>query len=130
MKPKFLNVDLEVISTVDPAPLAEALGERVGVHFCGAIRRREYLFACALLGGGRDALERNLVGLCGLLEALPPSAVRIWKKARRRTFDIGLESGDQSPTLALRITPETLARVTKLGATIAITVYPGPQVAK
>jgi len=35
MKPEFLNVDLEIITDVDPTPLAEALGERVSVLYCG-----------------------------------------------------------------------------------------------
>ena len=122
MKPEFLNVDLEVISKVDPTPLAKALGKKAGVHFCDK-QERDYL---AAFGSGcfTRSLDRKLAEFCDLIEGLPPAAARVWKQASRRTFDIGIGSGTTRPTLALRIKPATLARITALGATVAITVYP------
>ena len=58
MKPQFLNVDLEVVSNVDPSRLAEALGDQVNVLYCGQ-RQRDYLaaFEVALV---RASLEESL----------------------------------------------------------------------
>lgn len=122
MKAEFLNVDLEVISKVDPTPLAKSLNKKAGVQYCGRLER-DYLAAFGSWCLTRS-LERKLAAFCDLLEALPPPAAHIWKQASRRTFDIGVGSGNERPALALRITPATLARVTALGATIAVTVYP------
>ena len=122
MKSRFLNVDLEVLSRTNPAPLVKALGKKVHVLYCAAYESG-YL-ATFEMSFDRPSLERRLGYFCDLLETLPPPAARIWKQARRRTFDIGLQSGDSFPALALRIEAKTLARVTALGATIAITLYP------
>lgn len=123
VKPQFLNVDLEVLSKADPAPLVKAFErKRVSVLFCGD--QGEQYFAAFELFTTRRTLEQLLAGFCDLLETLPPKAATIWKTASRRTFDIGIQSGDTRPVLALRISPTTLARIAALGATIAVTVYP------
>lgn len=122
MKPEFLNVDLEVVSKVDPTPLAEVLGDKVSLHYCGR-SDRNYL---AAFGGccATPSLARKLAMFCDLLDALPPSAAEVWRQALRRTFDIGISSGTSRPAMAIRIPPAMLKRITALGATIAITVYP------
>lgn len=122
MKPELLNVDLEVVSKVDPTPLAKALNKKAGVQYCGRLER-DYLAAFGSWCLTRS-LERKLAAFCDLLEALPPPAAHVWKQASRRTFDIGISSGAARPILSLRIKPATLARITALGATIAVTVYP------
>jgi hypothetical protein len=123
MKPEFLNVDLEVVTGADPTPLAKALGRRANVLYCGKRKQRDYLAAFEFILM-RSSPERRLAKFCDLLETLPPPAARIWKQARSRTFDIGVMSGEERPALVLCIPPKTLARVTALGAGIAITVYP------
>jgi hypothetical protein len=123
VKPKFLNVDLEVISSVDPTPLAKALGKKVVMLYCGPGDQSGHLITFEVCGC-RNSPERKLAAFCDLLEELPLHAAQVWQKARCRTFDIGLESGGKRPHLALRIAPATLARITALGATIAITLYP------
>lgn len=128
MKPEFRNVDLEVITGTDPTALVKALGNQLIVLCSG--RRAEFgweksrdYFASFEVRSARG-FESMLNKFCELIETLPPAAARIWKRARRRTLDIGLESGEQSPQLDLRIEPETLARIVAIGATIAITLYP------
>ena len=129
MKPEFRNVDLEVISRTDPTALTKALGNQVDVLWSGppsGIRwgKRAGYFVGFEVRSARPGFESMLNRFCELIETLPPAVARIWKRARRRTLDIGLESGEQSPPLALRIEPETLARIVAIGATIAITLYP------
>lgn len=129
MKPEFLNVDLEVISKTDPTALTKALGNQVDVLWSGppsGIRwgKKAGYFVGFEVRSARPGFEGMLNRFCELIETLPPAAAQIWKRARRRTFDIGLESGEQGPTLALRIEPKTLARIVASGATIAITLYP------
>ncbi|KAF0175448.1 MAG: hypothetical protein FD161_3343 [Limisphaerales bacterium] len=121
--PQFLNVDLEVLSKADLAEFAKSFGTRkVSVLYCD--RQGAAFFAALELVTMRRTPEQLLARFCDLLEAMPPSAANLWRAANQRTFDIGIQSGDAQPHLALRISPKTLARVTALGATIAITVYP------
>lgn len=123
MKPEFLNVDLEIVTKRDPSPLARALDGKVHVLHCGPFKGRSHFLALEIFSA-RPSVEKLLSQFCTLIESLPPDAWQIWKEARRRTFDIGFQSGEARPPLAIRIEPATLNRVAKLGATIAITVYP------
>lgn len=125
MKPAFANVDLELVSKVDPAPIADALGRKA--ELLASFKNRGRFFASFELGAGPlhpTSPDRMIARLCDLFEKLPPAAEHLWKQALSRTFDIGLHSGDQCPFLSLRIAPKTLQRVAALGATIAITLYP------
>jgi hypothetical protein len=123
MKPQFLNVDLEVLSKSDLSVFAKSFGSRkVSVLYCD--HQGEQFLAALELVTMRRTPEQLLARFCDLLEAMPPKAAKLWREASRRTFDIGIESGRSQPALALMIPPATLARVTALGATVAVTVYP------
>lgn len=123
VSPQFLNVDLEVLSKADLTDFAKSLGTRkVSVLHCDR-QGAEFLAALELITTRRTP-EQLLARFCDLLEAMPPEVARLWSAASRRTFDIGIASGNTQPALALKISPATLARVTALKATIAVTVYP------
>ena len=99
------------------------MGDKVHVLYCAPFQEQGHLLALEIFST-RPSVEKSLGRFCTLIEALPPDAMKIWKLASRRTFDIGLQSGRVRPPLAIRIAPATLARVARLGATMAITVYP------
>lgn len=121
--PQFLNVDLEVLSKSDLSVFAKSFGSRrVSVLYCD--RQAEEFLAALELVTMRRTPEQLLARFCDLLEAMPPHAAKLWREASQRTFDIGIESGRSHPALALKISPATLARITALGATVAVTVYP------
>jgi hypothetical protein len=116
----FLNVDLDIESTDDLAPLARAFGERVFV-----LERP----------GGRASFELSepvsptepdalILEFARMVNALPPAARGVWDRATRRALDIGIQSGHRPPNQATyRLTPETLRAAADIGAEIAITVY-------
>lgn len=121
--PQFLNVDLEVVSKTDLAPFVKSFGSRkVSVLYC--IRQEDGFLAALELSTARRTPEQLLSRFCDLLEAMPPEAAKLWRNARQRIFDIGIESGRAQPPLAVKISPATLARITALGATVAVTIYP------
>ncbi len=121
--PQFLNVDLEVLSQSDLSEFAKSFGsKKVSVLYCD--RQAEEFLAALELVTMRRSPEQLLARFCDLLEAMPPKVARLWREASRRTFDIGIESGISQQALALKISPATLARITALGATVAVTVYP------
>jgi hypothetical protein len=123
VKPEFLNVDLEVITRTDPAPLVRALEKKCSVLYAGRYGRHDYL-AVFEVPAVRASPERRLIRFCNLLDSLPFPAVQMWKQARSRTFDLGFRSGDRGQVLALGISPQTLRRIAALDATLATTIYP------
>ncbi len=126
MKPNFISVELEVASVASLAPLAEALGKHIRVLNNAKFRRVHFTSfeVHSAIRKAQPSLERMLAELCDHLEALPSAADRAWKKARRRTFNIGIASGDTRPELVMVISPKTLRRVAARDASITITVYP------
>lgn len=125
-QPHFISVELEVTSVVSLTPLADALGKHTRVLNNAKFRRIHFASFGVHSAIRRNApsLERMLAELCDYIEALLPAAKRAWKKARRRSFNVGIESGDMRPELVMCVSPNTLARVAACDASITTTVYP------
>lgn len=115
----FLNVDLDVESSEDLAPLIAALEP----HACSMERPP-----------GRASFELNqpvspttpeplVVAFVQAVSSLPPPIRAIWDRAARRTFDIGIQSGRRPLQEAHRLSPETLRLAADVDAEIAVTVY-------
>ena len=122
MKPNFLNVDLEIWSGSKLDGMSAEMGERVSVHYCGPARKR-HLLAVANSRQYKSP-DSAIHALCKVVETLSPAGRRIWSAARK-TFDVGyqLRASERSSHFSLR--PKTLARVSDLGATLAVTYYRG-----
>jgi hypothetical protein len=118
----FLNVDLEVSSASDLSWLVEELGEDVTNLYCGPAQGHFLAtFEAKPLFGDPD----TLIGyLCGLVEALPDQRRRVWNQAFLKIFDIGYEAGNEPPAYQSDLRPETLAAVTRIGASLRVTIYP------
>jgi hypothetical protein len=120
--PDFLNVDLDIESAAPLHSLEKELGKRVSVMFSGRMNGRHCLFI--ELAGCCKALDGTIQGLCELIEGLSPYGKRLWNAARRKEFDIGFEVRLSSHRAnRFSIPPSTLQRVTRLGASVAVTMY-------
>jgi hypothetical protein len=119
----FMNVDLEVLSHESLAPLVQALGNRVFVLHEGRWGRRYGAFL-ELSGSGyqrnADLLIRRLIAL---LKKLPASARRLWRGARVKQFNLGIEAAHRPRSFELRLQDSTLESVARLGASVVVTVY-------
>jgi hypothetical protein len=142
--PAFINVDLEVWSKQDLAPLGEALESKSFVLHVGKLRRRFHLSIEA--SGNPKTPDEAISELLKLVQALPPAAKRLWKGAESRIFNVGYDAGNKvntmyerpvgsgrwycrSPSTAARryeanFDPEILRAVVKADATLAVTIYP------
>jgi hypothetical protein len=123
VRPYFLNVDLEIHSTAKLDLLAAAMGKRVVVLHSGPGSVRRHLLALEI-SGQRKGPDAAIHALCAVVERLPPAARRIWN-ASRREFDVGYElrASERSSRFSLR--PDTLERISKLGASLTVTYYRG-----
>lgn len=120
MKPNFLNVDLEIWSPSKLDELSAEMGERVSVLHCGPAPKR-HLLAVENYHYYKNP-DSAIQALCKVVESLSPTGRRIWTTARK-AFDIGYEllPSERSSHFSLR--PDTLLRVSKLGATLTVTYY-------
>jgi len=127
MMPGFLNVDLEITarskSRLDS--LAAEIGKRVMVLYSGPTTGKQYLLTMEILGLSKGP-DATIHALCSLVEKLSPAARRTWDSAKK-AFDVGyeLQHSERSSRFALR--PDTLQRVAKLGADLAVTYYRGSE---
>ena len=117
----FLNVDLELVSPEDLAPLAEALGPDVYALHVGRVGRR-YRASFELRGQPRtpDAAVRRLVAA---VQRLPRGARARWNRATRRDFNVGIQAAAGPTAREYAIEAATVALVAKVGARLVITVY-------
>jgi hypothetical protein len=120
----FLNVDLDVESPFDLAPLVEALGERVSNLYTGPATAG---FATHLELSGDLVMPATadiaIRGFVTLLTSLPQSARELWDRATRKEFNIGIQAGTNPPAFEAHLEPATIANVARLGATIGLTIY-------
>ena len=90
--------------------------------------------------------ERTIWALLKVVDALPPAARRLWKRAESRVFNVGYEGGEfvsllyerplgsgrwypkraGAPAAACEtsLSPELLHAVARVGGIIATTIYP------
>jgi len=121
VRPKFLNVDLEVEGRGDLEPLVVALA-RGAIHLSNYRLRGRHHVRFELNRSPKDA-NQGIRGFAKLLRRLPPPARRLWKAARRRDFDIGIEAPRRSDCAILELSSEAVQLASSVGGRIVFTVY-------
>lgn len=118
----FLNVDLEIQSKADLAPLAAEL-EQVGVVLhCGPMGDG-YLLTFEDNSAETGDPDGRIHSICQIIEKLSPAAKARWRSASHREFNVGL--GATTEHVAAQFAPrrDTLRRILRLRATLGVTVY-------
>jgi hypothetical protein len=121
-KTHLMEVHLNIQSSLNLQPLADAFGSNVHVHFSKVVNG-----VYGVRVGLSEFLEfpdAAVTSLCKAVCQLPELARNLWNSASARTFDIGIEAAIGS-TFWFALTPQTLNTLTALGAQIVVTVY-GP----
>jgi hypothetical protein len=117
----FINVDLDIHSSVSLQPLVSALGEKVMVLYVGRYKRT-YSAHLEVTRVTKDA-DSTIRAFCHLIEALPKAERGLWDIAKVRDFNIGVQAETQPFSHEFAIAAETVKAVSKLGARIVFTVY-------
>jgi hypothetical protein len=121
--PEFLNVDLDVESREPLGELADAL--RLTVMFSTRMRGR---YVMSLEGSWPSAaLDQTLRRLTKAVSSLSGEPRRLWQRASKRCFNVGVACGSRRapPFLIASNTIEVLAAV---GGSIEMTLYPHAEV--
>jgi hypothetical protein len=116
----FLNVDLDVYSRSNLAPLAAALEPKTFILYAGReVNRYGAHFELCGLPKSADAA---ILGLAALIRSLPSAARKLWDTATTRDFNIGIQAnatGSWKTELSIR----SIQLVASLNARIVVTVY-------
>ena len=120
-KTTFLNVDLDLWSSLSLEPLINALGRRVIVLHAGKEGRR-YRAHLELAGRARDA-DRVIRRFVTLVDGLPRTARVSWNRAQVREFNIGIQAGTTPHHYGLGVRPETVRAIARINARVGVTVY-------
>lgn len=115
----YANVDLVLKANEDLSPLVSAFGESVMVLNAGRMPNNEAILEVHHQGGPEGAIN----AFCDLVDSLAPKARALWKRCNERTFDVGFMAGREPWPFRSTIGPETLARASKVGAKLAVSIY-------
>lgn len=118
----FLNVDLEIESKQDIAQLVSDLKKNaVVLHYDKDDTRQLARIEASLEVNSPDKAINHL---CELVESCSRNALKQWLSATKRTFDIGFQSGVTPKCFNQALHPDTLLRISALGAGVELTIYP------
>jgi hypothetical protein len=121
----FLNLDLELRSAEDLAPLASYFEQHAIVLYSGKTDRGFQLTVEPLIGGhtniGPDACTEELLST---ISDLPEQLAILFHTCHTRVFDFGFDSSVEWEPRSVDLTSAQLADVARAGISIRITVYP------
>ena len=115
----YANVDLVLKASEDLSPLVAAFGKNVMLLNAGRMPKNEAILEVHHQGGPEVAIN----AFCDLVDSLSPDARALWKRCKERTFDVGFVAGLEPWPFRSTIGPETLARASRVGATLAVSIY-------
>jgi hypothetical protein len=117
----FLNVDLELSSKANLAPLVTAMGTKVVVLH---LERHKRTYRANLeVAGYEENANRTIRVFCAIVRALPIAAVELWNSAKVRDFNVGVQAGTQPPSYEIALEAATVRAASEVNARIVLTVY-------
>jgi hypothetical protein len=119
---RFSNVDLDVASRADLAPLMAALEPGAFCLDRSSFRRRGVSFASFELSHQPRNPDAGIRAFVSLVESLPPKARALWDRAIKRDFNVGVEAADRCQEFT--VLAETIALAGRVDASITFSVYP------
>ena len=117
----FINVDLELSSKRDLAPLQEELRDRVFVLASG--KETDYYVLNFECMSGADSPAEVIEKFVKLLESLSKESLADLKNCFKKTVDIGYESGTDG-VIYNSIPADILLALNKFSLDLNISIYP------
>jgi hypothetical protein len=120
---EFLNVDLEIHSRSSLKPLLSELGARMYVLHSQSKPNNHFANLEISRSWKKPSVDKTIAALCDAIESVSPKARAVWKKARSKVFDIGLDIDPTASHLYQSLSNESLRRIADLGGRIIVTCY-------
>ena len=122
---EFLNVDLEIESPDDLRLLIVELEKNCSLHIHDKKENSNNFAVFSHHSSYINGEINEILALfCDSIEDLSQKAREIWNTCQSKKFDAGFESGNSPKDFQTEIRTDILKRITELGASIAITIYP------
>ena len=116
---EFLNIDLDIESSVDIAPIIEGFGKRV------CVLNNEFSDGkfSATLETGYTEENRIISEYASMINGLSPEAREAWNNCIKREFNFGYDSGEQPNIYSSEISSDSIKALHDVGGSIIITIY-------
>jgi hypothetical protein len=121
---QFLNVDLEIKSESSLQAIVDSFGDDVDVLGCSPVGPH-YQAAFESPGMPTGDPDSLVCYFCDLISKLHGTGRTAWETAYSRVFNIGFESGHEPKYIESELSPDTIAKISSVGASITITIYKG-----
>ncbi|MBS1123766.1 MAG: hypothetical protein H6Q90_5994 [Deltaproteobacteria bacterium] len=123
MDTHYLNTDLDVVTSVDPAPLVAAIEARGGSVMAVQPEGSGWR-AVFEINAQHDLPEPTIHALLDLVGSLDGEAGAAWTGAQVRELNIGYDCGDGPWGFHQSLSPSTLARIAAANVGLRWTLYP------
>lgn len=122
-KPEFINLDLDISSTKDLAPLAKFLNETAYLLSHETVEETDHITVEATLGNERLTPHESVEKMLALIDSLPEPLAGLFTEADQRVFDFGFDGGYDSSPFRGELSPDLLKRIVELHISLRFTVY-------
>lgn len=119
----FLNLDVELKSSRDLAPLANHLDGDVFVLRCG-MDGDAHVLCMEPESGLNPDIKTCTEYMLARMESLPEPLQALLDACMSIVFDYGFDGGLENLPLSVDLSPALLGRISALDASIRVTVYP------
>lgn len=121
----FLNLDLELRSRYELAPLARYLEDHASLLYAGKFGEDYQITAEPLIGGHSNQSAEACTGeLLTTIVSLPKDLRDLFEGAHVRLFDYGFNGGLDERPCAVDIPATQLLGMAELGIGLRVSVYP------
>ena len=118
---RFLNVDLELVSTDDLGPLLAYLSDMTFILRDSLDDQRRTVWI-ELASDPRDA-DLAILDLTKLIQSLPRDLRRLWDRCEDRCLNVGVQAGLAPHSRAFRISAARISAIASVSARVEVTVY-------
>ncbi len=118
----FRNVDLDIAGPLDLAPLVRSLHRKL--FFINATAGPRQSFLTAELRPQPRSADAAILALARTLSRLRGTPLALWRRCPLRSFNIGYDACSAGPALGDAISAAAIESIQRVGADLAITIYP------
>jgi len=121
--PEYINLDLDIESADDLAPLAMFLDKNACLLSHENIDGIDYITVEASLGNEGITPNISVRKMLDLIESLPEELYKLFSNSKSRIFDFGFEGGYETEPLRSDLSADLLQLSSKHNISFRFTIY-------
>ncbi|MCK5831207.1 MAG: hypothetical protein KAH20_12995 [Methylococcales bacterium] len=116
---EFLNIDLDIVSKNDLAPIIEEFGDQVCVLNNEWSNGNYY----ASFETGYTEENKIIETYVALVNDLSPDAGKLWNECILREFNFGYNCGETPHAFRSKVSSKSVKGLSEIGGSIVVTIY-------